>query len=1143
MEKLCNYLWLNRPKSKLSQFCLKMKLTTLLVFTGILNLVAGHSYSQSARINLNLNNVKVETVLNEIEKKSDYYFLLNQKLVDVTRIVSVSAENMTIKELLAKMFDGQNLDFFVYDQQIIITPKNSSNNNPLQQTKVTGIVKDAVTNEPVIGANIIIEGTTIGVVTDMDGRYSIEVPNETAVLVVSFIGYNTERAEIANRSVVDFTLVPDIKKLDEIVVVGYGVSKRKDLTGSVASIKTKDITSVAASGADAILQGRAAGVQVIQSSGTPGSEVFVRVRGTGSLMGENRPLYVVDGVPMNNVSSQFLEGGGQRSSATSDINPNDIESIEILKDAASTAIYGSRGSNGVILITTKKGKSGDAKFTFDAYTGLQKTWKTLDLLNGEQYYDLMKDELANSGRYKITDYPFKDMYISPDGSYTNYQDEVFRVAPMSNYNLAVSGGNEKMSSYVSAGYYTQQGTIIGQQFDRLTGRVNLDYQAKKWLKIGTNTQFSHVKNAKVTNDYSRASVLGNALLRNPNLPVKMDDGSYSVDVLQSENPVQLAKSITYNSTQKRFISNTYAEIEFVKNLKLKSTFGVDNLSTREERFVPSYILYVSGSAQARSESYEELTWQNENTLNYLTSFGEHNFSFLAGMSFMESRKTTLSAGGQTAGSDIITTIAIASPDIPYHFIGTWGLKSYFGRINYNFNDRYLIDGSLRVDGSSRFGQNRQYGTFPSVSLAWRVSNESFMKNISVISDLKLRASIGATGNQDGLPEYPYLAVYGTGRNYNAAPGIAINNLQNPDLGWESTTQKNLGVDVSFFDGRISLLTDFYIKTTTDLIFTRNLPWTSGFWSIPRVNLGDMENRGMELQLTTRNFVGDFKWSTDFNISFNRNKITYLPENGTSGSDYIFQMPGGYGSEGPYSIYRVGYPVGSFYGYKYLGVYASDTDVPTWPDHPDAAFKDFYEKGVRGGDARYLDVNNDHYYSRDFDRVMIGNALPKHTGGITNNFSYKNIDLSVFINWSYGNDIYNMTKAVLEAMSDDYNQSTVVLNRWRKQGDITNIPRAFYGSNSVSGAANTDCSSRYVEDGSFLRVKNVTIGYNFPDFLANKLKVTSLRVYAMAQNLYTFTNYSGLDPENQNSGGGSTLGVDYLTQPQPRVFTVGLNLGF
>jgi TonB-linked SusC/RagA family outer membrane protein len=472
------------------------------------------------------------------------------------------------------------------------------------------------------------------------------------------------------------------------------------------------------------------------------------------------------------------------------------------------------------------------------------------------------------------------------------------------------------------------------------------------------------------------------------------------------------------------------------------------------------------------------------------------------------------------------------------------LISYFGRANYSFKDKYLIEGSFRVDGSSRFGVNNRYGVFPGLSIGWRVSQEDFMQNIPLISDLKLRAGIGVTGNQDGIGNYAARALYGTGRNYDGNPGIGQQNIPNPDLGWESTTTTNVGMDLSLFNARVNLTADAYLKKTNDLIFSRQLPWTSGFGGIGNANIGAMENRGLELALSTRNLTGAFQWTTDFNIAFNRTKITDLPINGELGSDYIFKLPDAYGVEGPYSIYRIGQPVGSFFGHIYQGVYASDEDVPRIEDTPERRVQDLFERGVRGGDADFVDINNDGTINRQFDRAIIGNALPKHIGGITNNFSYKGIELNIVMNWSYGNDIYNMTRAALTGMVDDFNQTTEVLQRWRQQGDVTSVPKAIYGSSAVSGASPTDASSRYIEDGSFLRVRNITLGYNFPSTLVQKIRLASARVYISGQNLLTFTNYSGLDPENQNLGGGTpTLGVDYLTQPQPRIVMGGINIGF
>ncbi len=793
--------------------------------------------------------------------------------------------------------------------------------------------------EALPGVSVLLKGTSTGTTTDADGRYSLTIPDGNGTLVFSFIGYTTEEIPVNNRSVIDVSLVQDLQSLSEVVVVGYGTQIKKDITGSIASVKAEDIKNIPVASPDALLQGKAAGVQVVQNSGTPGGEVFVRVRGTASLLGETRPLFVIDGVPMNN--STAVSVGGQRSSVLADINPNDIESMEILKDAAATAIYGSRGSNGVVLITTKRGKSGKARITFDAYTGVQQVWKTFDLLNGAQFVDLLTEELTNRNPNLLNNAPYNQVEVT--GLNTDYQNEVFRRAPISNYTLSLTGGDEKLTSYISLGYFTQQGTIIGQEYNRFTGRINLDYQAAPKLKVGTSTTFSNASQARVENDFSGYSVLANALLRNPNLPVRNEDGAYSIDPLETQNPVQIANEITFNSIQRRIVTNVYAQYEILQGLTFRSVIGVDYLDDRVERYVPSFILGRNGRAEARATNLDEQTVINDNTLTFNKKFNDHRISLLGGFGSQRSRYAILNAGGQTAGSDIITSLAIAEPYIPSQNISDWSLLSYFGRTNYSFKDKYLFEASFRADGSSRFGKNNRYGLFPGVSLGWRISEEPFIKKFSSISDMKLRVGIGVTGNQDGISNYAARALYETGRNYDGNPGIGQQNIPNPDLGWESTTTTNLGLDVSLFNARINLTAEAYLKKTNDLIFPRQLPWTSGFSGNGNPNIGTMENRAVEYALSTRNLTGAFKWTTDFNIAFNRTKITSLPINGEQGSDYIFKLPDAYGVEGPYSIYRIGESIGSFYGYNYQGVYARDEDVPRIED-PANQITDLYERG-------------------------------------------------------------------------------------------------------------------------------------------------------------------------------------------------------
>jgi TonB-linked SusC/RagA family outer membrane protein len=995
------------------------------------------------------------------------------------------------------------------------------------------------------GASVRLKNSLRGTTTDAQGTFRLSVPSLNGTLVVSSVGYVTQEIEIGSRSSVNLSLKADEQALNEVVVVGYGTQQQRDVTSSITSLKSADLQNQPVTSPDALLQGKAAGVQVVQNTGSPAGEIFIRIRGTASLLGETRPLFVVDGVPLNNFGGTILDAGGQRQSALADLNPNDIESIDILKDAAAAAIYGARGSNGVVLITTKRGKSGKARFSFDAYEGVQNVARRLDLLNGDQFVELLRESLTNRGRNPLTESPFSE--VVPTGTNTNWQDQIFRQAPIRQYNLSVAGGNERVSTFASAGYFRQQGTIIGQDYERYNLRVNLDYQATNRLKLGTSTLLSNALTDRVANDFSGFSILANALTRNPNLPVRNPDGTYPLDPLRNENPVMLAEDIIFKSNQKRVIANLYAEYQLLKNLTFRTTFGIDNLDDRQQRFVPSYVIARQNRAEALAVDADQFTYLSDNTLTYQQQFGAHRISVLAGMGFQKSQSNFLQAGGQTAGSNIIKTIAIADPYVPINNISEWALLSYFGRASYNFKDKYLVDASFRIDGSSRFGANKRYGVFPALSVGWRISEEEFLKNGTLFNDLKLRAGYGVTGNQEGLGgDYPALALYGTGRNYDGNPGIFQANIPNPDLGWESTAAANVGLDVSVLNSRVSFTAEAYLKRTEDLIFERQLPLTSGFNGIGNANIGTMENKGLEFTLNTRNLVGAFRWTTNFNISFNRNRITFLPVNGRLGSDFIYKLPDAYGVEGPYSIYRVGQSVGNFYGYEYLGVYATNEAVPRIPDVPgQPPVQDLWDRGVREGEAAFRDVNNDGFISRADDRLLIGNALPKHIGGMTNTFNYKGFELSVVLNWSVGNKIYNMTRGVLTGMIEDLNQSTEVLRRWRRSGDVTDVPKALYGSSSSSGAAPTDVSSRYLEDGSFLRFRNITLGYALPTSLIQRIGLANARVYLSGQNLITLTNYSGFDPESQNTGGGRipSLGVDYLTQPQARVVTVGLNVGF
>lgn len=985
------------------------------------------------------------------------------------------------------------------------------------------IVTGTVTNKgvPLPGVSVTIKGSRIGTTTDENGHFSIKV-NDNAVLVFSMVGFTRQEIPVGNKTTLSVDLVEQSQSLNTLVVVGYGTQARKDLTSSVSSVKGAEIARVPVTNIDAALQGKVAGVQVVQNSGAPGDETYIRVRGNGSLFGENRPLYVIDGVPMNNIpaGASPLGGDGQRITATNDINPNDIESIEVLKDAAATAIYGSRAAAGVILITTKKGKAGRARFNFNTHSGVSEITKRLPLLNADQYVDLVTEERANAGL------PV-DPAITKTGVNTNWQNAIFRKAPISEYNLSISGGSKEVSNYVSIGYLDQTGTIVGaQHFKRLNGRVNLEYKATDNLQIGVSINGEHSLNNRMDNSFSGQSVLANALIYNPNYPIYNADGSFFYDVnRRATNPVMLANRLRFVSIVDRYIGNLYGEYSILDNLKFRTSFGMDNQNVQDDRFQTTEVNNRTAATGA-ADFFTQMLALNENTLTYTPKLSNGNtLSAVVGESAQVTSIRRIGAAGNTSPSDLIEAITgFTNRTEGSDYRSKSGLLSYFGRVNYNYKDRYLLQAAARIDGSSRFGANQKYGFFPTVSGGWRISNESFMKDQHFVDDLKLRASIGTSGSQEGLgTDFPSLAAYSTGVNYGLEPGIAISSLSNKDLSWEATTQSNLGLDLSILNNRVNITVDAYLKQTNRLIFKLDLPYTSGFARTNGANIGKLENKGLEINVNTDNIRGKFGWSTNYNMSFNRNKITSLPQlviGDPSSSDFTESLPGVYGTSLPTSIYRVGAAVGSFFGYKSLGV------NPTT------------------GNMIYQDTNHDGKINAA-DRVIIGNALPRFTGSFTNTFSYQGFELSVFLYFSYGNQVYNQTRAILERMVGYNNGDTKVLNRWTPANTTTIVPKAMFNDPVVPNSlTNGETSSRWVEDGSFIRLKNITLNYNIPATFLKKLKISSAKVFLSGQNLALWTKYSGYDPEAQNqSVKNSQLGIDYAVQPQPRTISAGVNVNF
>jgi len=1014
------------------------------------------------------------------------------------------------------------------------------------------------------GVTVLVKGTSIGSTTNSDGVFSLNVP-EGSTLLFSFVGYISELVAVSgsNAGSIAVTLQEDTQKLSEVVVVGYGTQERQSVTGAVASVSGRDIAAQPVADAAQAIQGRAAGVTVVSNSGAPGGTggTSIRVRGVTSA-GNNSPLYVVDGFPLPTATDA---SGNATGNEINNINPNDIETIDILKDASATAIYGLRAANGVVIITTKRGKAGTSNISLDSYVGVQNVWRKVGLLNAQQFAELNNEAINNfNAQFPTQKRALNSRFDSPAKiaalPSTNYLDLIFRPAKIQNYSVSATGGSEKARYAISAGYFQQDGTIIGNNFQRFTLRTNGEVQLNKILKVGNTLALSHQEERPLFNEGNEVvGTIQLAIQAPPFLPAYNSSGTFYEygstveDNFGEENPLATALRPIYKNNRNRITTNFYAELEPLTGLRLRSSVGADLQFNQNDQFFPSVpgsAKYTAQNASSSSNATYGPSYLIENTATYDHLFaGKHQMTLLLGQSAQQFDNFYL--GGSRIGY-ASNNIQILDQGPINTQTGNYGgssrsrLLSYFGRLNYEFAGKYLFQAIARFDGSSAFGRANSIGFFPGISAGWRLSEESFLKDVSSISNLKLRAGFGKVGNPLNAGNFAYTSlinssisgvgvvgtgyVFGTGAQNTATGGVPTR-LPNSEIAWETNVQYNVGVDLGLFQNRVSASLDLYQRTSPNLLLNVPASFISGTSDAVPTNAAASRNRGIDLSVTTNNFQGannGFSWTTTLNISAYRSQITDLG---------IGKPFNGQGIRGGGSLvrYDVGQPLGSFYGFVADGIIQSADELAALNANSPTKF--YQGSGTAPGDIKFKDINGDGVVNAA-DRTFIGNPNPKFTYGLNNTFSFKGFDLNIFLQGSQGNDVYNLNRYYLEGgLAAASNAGTIALDRWTPTNTNTTIPRAVFNDPNQ----NNRISSHYIEDGSYMRIKLLTLGYSLPASVLSAVHSQRIRVYVSAQNLLTVTKYTGFDPELGNQG--NSFGVDRGIYPQARVFLAGVNLGF
>lgn len=1120
-------------------------------------------------------NGTIAEALREIAKQSNLGLAYRSDLSVLKRKLDVDFDKQNSAEALMIVLEGTGYEAAISSTReiLLIRVEAPSVQDEVEVIEVTGRVTDASTGEPLPTVNVFVPGTTVGTTTDFDGNFELSIPDDAQVLAFSYVGYITQEVPVAGRTLFNIALEPDLVALADVVVVGYGTQQRTEVTGSVGSIRVEEIQGVPVSSFENALQGRLAGVNVAESTGEPGATPQITIRGTGSISAGNEPLFVIDGVPITKntdlqpaLSQQRASFQPPKVNPLATINPNDIASIEVLKDASAAAIYGSRGSNGVILITTKKGQAGKPRVNFSMYSGVSSAFNTPDLMNSEELIAYTKDSRNNAylqdiemgkrpenplynpdnnaGRPNVANYLIPEKYVNWDGTDTDWLDLVLSSSTMQNYDVSVSGGTQTSNYFFSAGYLNQEGIIEGSEFDRYTVKVNLGHTLADRLNIGLGVNAALTQHDRLPANApyfgTPPGVIYSALVHSPVVKPYNADGTINQldntshlggGTTTASNPLAIMKYISEDIKNNRVFGNVFGEYKILDNLTFKTLLGYDLENYQQNYYQGNEFLYrnqTKGNPYAQASSADSFNWLWENTVNYTNDFGDHSLDVVAGYTAQKQQDNKMVMIAQNFPDDQVTTINGGLLTGGTQSKEEWSLVSALGRVNYSYKSKYLLTGTLRSDRSSRFGADNQTGIFPSFSLGWRVTEEDFMADQDLFNEMKFRASYGVTGNFL-IPNYGSIGLLGEA-NYpmggSEQSGTGPITFGNSELTWETTYQANFGLDFALLSDRIYGSIDAYQSRTEDLLLFVTVPAATGF-STALQNIGEVENNGFELSLTTRNMTGEFQWSTDFNFATNKNKVTKLGPEG----DPILSA----GAAGVWHITMIGEEIGSYYGYVVDGIYQNQADIDNSPTDTQAP-------AARPGDFKFKDINGDGKITPD-DRTVLGSYHPDFTYGITNRFNYKNFDLNIFIQGVAGREVLNLTSRHLKNGEANFNSYAVLNDRWISESQPGNGEHPRADRLSATHGNNNRPSSYLVEDGSYVKIKNLSLGYSLPNSILQD-RVNRARVYMSVNNLAIWTDYIGFNPEVSLQAGNSlTPGEDYGAYPLSRTIQLGIDISF